>query len=256
VGGARVGGVRGGAVAFRGGGVRGGAVAFRGGGFRAAGFRGAGFRAVGFRGGFGRGFNGGWGRGFARGFGRGFGRFGRGFNGGFFWPWYGGFGCPWYGGFGYPWYGGYDYPWYTYPNYSLAGGSDYYSPYYSGSYSPPYVPDSYGPGVVPDVMPYCDPVSAPTQPLILNAGREVITPYTSDPSGGTYLYDGGPADPVPLPAVAPRPRVQPPAARPDADTRYVAQPVKPKKYTYAAYGEKPQTPTAKDGRTVLTRNTK
>jgi hypothetical protein len=228
------GGGRGGAVAFRGGGARvggfrGGAVAFRGGGVRTAAWRGGVGRGFYGRGFYGRGF---YGRGFyGRGFyGRGFyGRgFGRGFYGGYYWPWLGSYYSPW-------WYGGYG-AGYGYPDVGVVDYNDYnyYAPSYY--YSAPYYPNYYSPNVVPDVMPYIDPTSADV-------------PYSGISPNGTYLYNGGPAEPIPQPLVDP-------ASRSDGQTRYVSQPAKPKKYVYRAYGEKPDQPPRKDDGTILTRRTK
>jgi hypothetical protein len=53
------------------------------------------------------------------------------------------------------------------------------------------------------------------------------------PPGGTYRYDGGPANPVPVPRATPAPPDSGPIS---ADGRPVSLKAKPA-YTYPAYGE-------------------
>jgi hypothetical protein len=199
---------------FRAGGFRAGGFAaggFRAGGFRAGGFRvggfggvrAAGFRTVGFRGWGGSwGGRGWWGPGWA----------GRGWWGwGGYWPWY-----------GYGYYGGYS-P--VYVDYN------YYTPYidYSVlSYGTPVV----SPGVTVDVAPYSNytaPAPTPSAPAV---------PPNGD---GTYPYDGGPTNPVPLPRPMPKadPTAVPPAGVP-LEGRPVSLTRGTSRWAYPAYGEAPR----------------
>jgi hypothetical protein len=135
-------------------------------------------------------------------------------------------------GFSYyrPRYYGYYYAprayYYSYPSYSY-----YYSPpvYY---YSTPYY--------------YC-PIAMDVETDALSGGR---TPYseTQPPpeievppprqGNGSYRYDGGPDNPVPMPKADPEPmRVPQPHASPAE--RAVSVPAKPSKFAYPAYGEEP-----------------
>jgi hypothetical protein len=97
-------------------------------------------------------------------------------------------------------------------------------------------------------MPYVEPSGYQVQPA---PSREVIP----DAEDGTYRYDGGPVNVVPEPAAVPQKRSEPPPARVVPDARYVSQPVKAKKYTFRAYGEKPTAPALESG-TLLTRKTR
>jgi len=190
------GGYRGGYAGYRGGygGYRGGYAGFRGGygGYRGyAGYRGyygghrgyyAGYR--GFYGGY-RGFYGGY-RGYYRPF------YGyRAFYRPYFWgSLYGGYaGYPGYGvyGYGYPSFygnGGYGYPSYGYDN------SYGYSPGYYGGYPCPIATTVI---TTPAVgVPYSGAYGIPNMPA----------PGAALPDGsgdGTYPYDGGPSDPLPMP---------------------------------------------------------
>jgi hypothetical protein len=190
-----------------------------------------GFAVNSFRGFRGGAFAGGarpwWGGGFGRSWwNRGWG-FGRGsWNG--YWPGYGlassllwsAFDWPWYGyGAG---YGGYPVYYYSQPVY-------YYSPVYdyistSAAQPMPYSTDVYGsPRVVPGP-------SGPTQ------GDPGALPYPRPAPNGTYPYDGGPRNPVPMPKAEPAPTGVPPGtAAPGA--RVVSLPTQPARIAYAAYGE-------------------
>ncbi|HYT92081.1 MAG TPA: hypothetical protein VEL76_25425 [Gemmataceae bacterium] len=237
----------------RGGGFRGG-----GGGFHGGGFHGGGFHGGGFRGGFG-GFRGGFG-GFRGGFG-GFGGFRGGFIGrGFYRPYYAGY----WGGY-YPYGYGFNYGYYNYPIYSYYNPYTYYvPPYYlnSPSYGQPY----YG---VPGAMPYA-PISDPG-PVVMNGnGPRYVNYYAAQsaangtgpatiPTNATFPYDGGPSNPIPLPAPTPAPVPAPPpapapgaapaklpAAKAAPGTLLISYPPQPEKATparpttqfaYPAYGE-------------------
>jgi hypothetical protein len=199
------GGFRGGFVAHRGfvGGVRSSFVAHRG---FVGGFRGGFVAHRGFVGGFRGGFVGGFRGGFIGGF-----------RGGFvgFRPW--GFGWPYaWGYYGYPW-GYYGYPW------------GFYS-----SFATPCVVSGVTVGVntVPGI-----------QGRIIQSGEVLPPPMTPVPRGGTYPYDGGPLNPVPMPsqeegpADAPRGVIRP-------DPRVVAAVLSMSegkgKWAYPAYGEQPR----------------
>jgi hypothetical protein len=77
------------------------------------------------------------------------------------------------------------------------------------------------------------------------------------PQEGIYPYDGGPANPVPLPKVDPLPQRGNPID--PAKGRVVSVPAKPAKFTYQAYGEKPAAPAtvfAQDRTILLKEETK
>jgi hypothetical protein len=124
-------------------------------------------------GGYGRGYGwGGYGRGYGYGYGRGWGGYG--------WGGYGWGGYGWGGG-----YGGYYYP-YSYPVYYPY----YYTPYYSDYYYYPIVGQS-APTVNLQASYYSEP-PAYNQPF------QGTLPL---PGGnGTYPYNGGPSQPIPMPA--------------------------------------------------------
>jgi len=135
---------------------------------------------------------------------------------GFGWPFWGGY----YGGY----YGGGYYPYnYSYPVY-------YDQPYYDYSYVPTYsAPVNYRIITQPGAMPYADGVggggSLQTQPG--GAG------YTPSPDG-TYPYDGGPRNPVPMPNTD----AAPPAGKSATpEGTVVSRTVAKSKYAYLAYGE-------------------
>jgi hypothetical protein len=78
-------------------------------------------------------------------------------------------------------------------------------------------------------------MSEPEPPLAPN-GREY--PYDGPPAKTpSYRYDGGPANPVPMPVEpAPKTKDATPKINP-ADGRIVKMQPAPKKYSYAAYGQ-------------------
>jgi hypothetical protein len=218
------------------------------GGFRGFGGFG-GFRPgfVGFRPGF-VGFRPGFG-----GFRPGFGGFGfRPFYGGFYRPYYGGFGL---GGFG---YGGFGYGGLGY--YGLGGYGYGYPGYYGGFYGP------------------CAGVSGTVYTLSLPAGITVSPSYSLPPAGsvtpstpaptmprddGTYPYDGGPKNPVPMPKEAPAPSGSPggtptkvlPRSVP-LEGRSVSLPRPATQWTYPAYGEQARRTSVAEDRTLLTKGTR
>jgi hypothetical protein len=146
-----------------------------------------------------------------------------------------------------------------YNGYYGGGWAPYYAGYYPAVY-PAYYPSYYG-GYYPPVIGFgarigpvgvgvygingtSSDVSAPA--LSLNLGgkaAQASKPATTNTEPGSYRYDGGPANPVPLPkqdASAPNGQTAP--ALP-ADTglpvslpKKASQPAKP--YAYKAYGEK------------------
>jgi hypothetical protein len=68
--------------------------------------------------------------------------------------------------------------------------------------------------------------------------RQVLPPPTAGPSDGTFPYDGGPVNPVPLPRSEPSsvPGTSTAAA---GNNQLVSLQAGPAKYVYLAYGEKP-----------------
>jgi hypothetical protein len=160
------------------------------------------------------------------------------------------------GGYGY-YHGGYRY-------------HSFYRPYYYGYYPRYYYPRYYTPGIyfslgiyrpyyyyAPPVYYYSYPIypigaSVTTMPyaITLNLGRSAPTlqtdpaapPLPPVPAEGTYPYDGGPANPVPMPRAEPAPTSAP--ATVPLEGRAVSLPLKPAKPTYPAYGEETTRPTS------------
>jgi hypothetical protein len=149
-------------------------------------------------------------------------------------------------GLGFGFWPGYYYPYYSY-NYP----SYFYSPY---SYDPPvyyypsadYVaPSLYnapgyyypnGNGLSPGSRPLVAPERSVMPPA--TGPEETIPMPRPEQKGGTYPYDGGPANPVPMPQAEPTPsrKAGIPLTR---DARLVATESKAPKYSYQAYGDKP-----------------
>ena len=98
-------------------------------------------------------------------------------------------------------------------------------------------------------------LSIPRRPA--DARLETIpAPRRSRPAqpDGTFQYDGGPTSPVPMPQAGPEPsRTSPRTIVPEG--RVVSLPAKTPKYSYAAYGEKPQSRSA-DVRQVAAKTAK
>jgi hypothetical protein len=155
--------------------------------------------------------------------------------------WGGGWrGCGW-GGWGgwcaprfYSW--GYCAPWRSYC----------FSPVYAYSYAAPYfcAPTYYSYGN----WPMAGTVSTPSVNLGLAGPLTRSAPAIVDPppaggqpapgGAGTFQYNGGPANPVPMPQAKPMPP-KPPAPE-AAEDRPISQPVaKPAKFAYPAYGDSP-----------------
>ncbi|AMV23931.1 hypothetical protein VT84_06020 [Gemmata sp. SH-PL17] len=150
----------------------------------------------------------------------------------------GGYG--YYGGYGYRGgYGGYygGYRGYYGGYYGGYRPAYYYTPrvYYSNYYYPTYYPTYYGGGFYIGISGNSNDATA------INLGgigsRPVSQPVPAPTAGdGTFPYDGGPANPVPLPKADPQ--MNPPA-NPSADLPVSFKP-KPatSPYKYKAYGEK------------------
>jgi hypothetical protein len=170
-----------------------------------------------------------------------------GYRGGFYrGGFYGGYRGGYYGGYRGGFYRPYIYrPYFAYrPFYRPFGygyGYGYYSPSYS--YAPSY---DYG---SPAYSYYVNPC-ATDAPNIPNAtvlgsssyaqGPVFQTPSKSSPEygNGTYPYDGGPGQPMPLPAAdGPAPTFQQKRPTVPLDGKQVSIPGKAAKYTYPAYGE-------------------
>jgi len=195
--------------------VRGGGGGHGGGGYHGGGaYHGGGYG--GYRGGYGYG-----------GYGRGYGGYGygRGYGYGGYWGGYGGY---WAGyglglglgyGYSYPYYyGGYSSPYYYAPTY-----------YYT---APAYYYGMSATSATPVVTLATTPYSQRIMPRIDDGtGNALPSPRLLNPDG-TYKYDGGPTEPVPMPKTQNSPK--------QSTERFVSIPAPapaPKKYTYAAYGQ-------------------
>jgi hypothetical protein len=140
----------------------------------------------------------------------------------------------------------------------------YYSFYYPGYYRPyvySYVPRYYSSYY--GFWPIGGDAAAFPSVTILGGLRlridgqeqeEVPIPRATPPADGTYPYDGGPANPVPMPNAEPAPSVVPVRPAVPRDGRAVSLPAQPSRFAYPAYGEGPvQTSFAKE-RTVLVKD--
>ncbi len=215
------------------GGVGGGRGGFGGarGGVGFAGARG-GIGVAGFRGGVGVGYRGGYGIGYGRG---GYGYGGYGYGGYGYGGWGFGLGLGLGYGLGYGW-GGYYPPYYYYPSYYPS--YVYSSPSYY--YAPAVAPVSYAPasGYYPISATTTTGGAATYRPALSGERLPQPLPAKAVPmlpaDGGTYLYDGGPASPVPMPATPPATKIQP------VDSRFVSITTTkgPAGFSYAAYGDK------------------
>jgi len=237
-----------------------------------------------YHGGFRGGFYGGYGgyRGFARpyygGYRSFYGGYGgyRGFGGyggyrSFYRPYYGGFYRPYYGGFYRPYYyggfGGYGYPYYGISSYSYGYGYGYYpcagttvvgttplvttlsvSPTLSNGGSV-IIPQTTAPGgsTIYPGTPSAPPTMPPSNSTIYPSTPSA--PATMPPStDGTFLYDGGPTAPVPMPKVESEPMLRPNMEIRPATERMVSLDLHPAdsstpakgKWAYPAYGEEPR----------------
>ena len=141
-----------------------------------------------------------------------------------------------------PYYGGYYWPWRAVA-FGLSFWPGYYSSYY---YNPPAV--IYSSPVYPYTYPAEISVSPVPSTTILGTPRTLPAapqpeiappPAKKPPADGTYPYDGGPQNPVPLPKkVEPAPTAVPPVPLVPGG-RVVSLPRSSEKYTYLGYGEKP-----------------
>jgi hypothetical protein len=158
---------------------------------------------------------------------------------------------------GRPFYYGYYYPGYYYPRY-------YYYPRVYSYYYPrvgAYIGRRYYYDyVAPAPIVYADPYYV--EPIGLNIrvpfaslnitrkprveappeSEQIPAPKPAKPNGreGTFEYDGGPANPVPMPQAEPAPNRTAPAI---PEGRVVSITTKSPKYSYSAYGEKASRPT-------------
>ena len=108
-------------------------------------------------------------------------------------------------------------------------GYAYYNPYY-------YCPIS-SPG---SVMPYATSVGASVNFTVMRPAPDSLpapTPLPGAASDGTYPYDGGPLNPVPMPSSQPAPKAQPTVPLEGRPVSLPAPEKAEKKYTYPAYGE-------------------
>jgi hypothetical protein len=218
----------------------------------------------GFRGGFG-GFRGGFG-----GFRPAFGGFG-GFRGGFgFRPGFGGFGFRRFGGFYRPFYGGFfpygfgygglGYGGFGYGGFGYGGLGDFgvgyggYPGYYGGFYGPC---SGLSASVYTLSLP---PVTLSTYGSYSVPPTGAVTPGTPAPTmprdDGTFPYDGGPKDPVPMPKEGPAPAGAPtkaPGRSVPLEGRSVSLPRPAAQWAYPAYGEQPRRTSFAEDRTLLTK---
>ena len=192
-------------------------------------------------------------------------------HGGGYYRGYGSFYRPsYYGGFGYSsyyrpsYYGGFGYSSYYRPSYYYGGGfgysSYYYRPsYYYGGYSSYYYqPSYYYGGYSTYYSPYYCPISmnvdvsssaaVPGGTYVPPLPRMDPLPQTTTPmqplpqgkpSDGTYQYDGGPSNPVPLPQDGAQPQKNPNKGFVPGEGRLVSLPLgsPTPKYSYPAYGD-------------------
>src|SRR5262249_46351665 len=87
--------------------------------------------------------------------------------------------------------------------------------------------------VLPSPTPGTNPPVTPVAPM--PPADTTPKPMPPAPSGGTYLYDGGPNSPVPMPT----PQIQ---TTPDGRTVSLTGRANPPKLVYPAYGELPRYP--------------
>jgi len=214
-------------------------------GFHGGGFHGGGFHGGGFHGGYHGGYHGG---------------FHGGYHVGHYGHHHGGWGG-YYAGYYRPWY--YGYSSYYYPSYSYASyyaPSYCYTPYYSMPYAYSYYPAAYSyVGYTPATVAVTyatNGTAANTVPTVPLNQQYYMPPATSGPAtngsasfpgpGGTPIYDGGPANLVPMPQDVPTP--QKGVAAPQAPKGYpvsITGPVQNSGHTFPAFGETSTTPAPK-----------
>ena len=167
---------------------------------------------------------------------------------------YGGYGHRGYGWGGYGYrhsyyggWGGYHRPYYSSFYHRPYYSSFYHRPYYSYGYRPHfyssyyYLPYYYSSPAYYFIDPCADEL--PAMPEATTLGSSSFAPRREraeqlmppvDQGNGTYRYDGGPRQAVPMPDTGPASKpASPPLPR---DFKLVTQPATPQ-YTYAAYGE-------------------
>jgi len=172
-------------------------------------------------------------------------RGGGGFYGGYRGGYRGGYGVG-YRGYG---YGGYGYGGYGYGGYGWGG-------YYGGYYAPVYYPRVYVAPVYYYTPTYYYPVSGTVaggtpvntlRPVYVAPSQDQLPQGSAQPSGnGTFPYDGGPTNPIPLPKNGEdQPMYQPVPKLPAGDGRLVYIPSAPQTpaatgssgFAYPAYGD-------------------
>lgn len=147
---------------------------------------------------------------------------------------YGGYGRYYggYGGYG-RYYGGYNSFYFSYrPAYYNYYRPYYYRPYYSNYYYP-----GYGSGFYFGFRISGDADALNTLTVPLGSAKPVAQPTQPiAPGNNPFRYDGGPANPIPLPAPDTKP--MPPASPPGANDLPIS--IAPKKTTskFKAYGER------------------
>jgi hypothetical protein len=204
----------------------------------------------GFRGGSRGGFSG-YRGGFYGGHRGGYGGYRGGYYGGYRGGYYGGYRGGYYGGYRGGYYGGYGYGGYS-PYYA---GYSYYPSYNYGYYAPGAYSYNYGYGSV-YVSP-CSSVASATRPPYspspsyslrpnpsVNPGPTVTPPTLPPPTEnkgnpGSYQYNGGPKDPVPMPRADENPMSLPrkPRITEDIPVSTAVKDAKTGKWVYPAYGE-------------------
>lgn len=183
----------------------------------------------------------------------------RGFSGGYFGPRFSfGYSSRFYGGYG---WGGYHRPFYSSFYHRPYFSSFYHRPYYSYGYWPRfdssfyYQPFAYSPYrsyyYSSPAYYFIDPCvgEQPTMPEATSLGSSAFAPRQEragpamppvDQGDGTYRYDGGPRQTVPMPDTGPASKPASPAL--PRGFKLATQPATPK-HTYAAYGESRTTTT-------------
>lgn len=160
-----------------------------------------------------------------------------------FTPRFYGFSCyrPYVYGFGFyqPFFYGYS----CYPSFSF--GFSYYRPY-SFYWAPPvyfqgFCPIRSGSSAYPVISLRIDSPATVVQPSRGLPPQQANPPFA--PSPGTFPYDGGPANPVPMPAPTPAPMTHPQSV-PALELRQVSFPSSRLKFAYPAYGDQRTTETS------------
>ncbi|MFN4260629.1 MAG: hypothetical protein ACK4RK_15140 [Gemmataceae bacterium] len=144
-------------------------------------------------------------------------------------PYYGGYYPRYYSYYRPYYYGGFSYGYSYYPRYYYAPGGYYYGGW--GYYRLSGDADiCAGPAVVYEYP----PITTPAQPQ-----QPAAPPPNSSPNNGTFQYDGGPSNPVPMPKTNPATNPVPTILVP-LEGKLVSLPARPAAqptYVYPAYGE-------------------